>query len=101
MGCHSPSTVACATEVITPPATTRYPATVTIPIGSVTGDAIIAPPTAARHNPTFRIIRKNLDVGAVNRWTNDKFLVAILHIFKDECFNMRKPLFKEFDFLIH
>jgi uncharacterized protein (DUF736 family) len=35
--------------------------------GSVTGDAIIAPPTAARHNPTFRIIRKNLDVGAVNR----------------------------------
>jgi hypothetical protein len=74
---------------------------VTIVNGKATGAAIIAPPTAARHNPTFLTIRKNLDVGAVNRWTNDKFLVAILHIFKDECFDMSKPFFKEFDFLIH
>jgi hypothetical protein len=74
---------------------------VTIVTGKAIGAAIIAPPTAARHNPTFRTIRKNFDVGAVNRCTNDKLLFAILHIFKDECFDMCKPLFKEFDFLVH
>lgn len=83
-GYHSPSTVACATAVITLPATVKYPATVTIAVGKATGAAIIAPPTAAKLIPTVRITLKNFDVGALNRSIKDKLLFAMFFIIKNE-----------------
>jgi hypothetical protein len=62
--CYSPSTVAWAIAVITPPATVKYPATVTTIAGKDIGAAMIAPPTAAKINPMVRIFLKNPETGA-------------------------------------
>jgi hypothetical protein len=69
--------------------------------GNTTGAAMIAPPAAARHNPTFRMIRKNFDVGAVNRSTKVSSFFSIIVSFKMNGFKMIYPFFQELDFLIH
>lgn len=61
----SVKTVTWLTAEITPPATAKYPATVTTAAGKATGAAMRLPPIPAKTNPIVLKVLKNFGVGAV------------------------------------
>jgi hypothetical protein len=95
-----PSTATWLIADITAPATVRYPA-IEIKTEGIEGAARIALPIAARDKPTVLNTLNILGVGAQIRLIRDNFSFAIFQTFKNERFNVMKPFFKEFDFLVH